>query len=32
MQEFKTRISRDKAIVYGEEAVEIIRQGKYTAP
>ena len=32
MPEFKTKISRDKAIVYGKEAVEIVRQGKYTAP
>jgi uncharacterized protein (TIGR02452 family) len=32
MEEFKTRISRDKAAAYGREAVEIIRQGKYTAP
>lgn len=32
MQEFKTKISRDKALAYGREAVEIIRQGKYTAP
>jgi uncharacterized protein (TIGR02452 family) len=32
MQEFKTKISREKAAAYGREAVEIIRQGKYTSP
>jgi uncharacterized protein (TIGR02452 family) len=31
MEEFKTKISREKAAAYGREAVEIIRQGKYTA-
>lgn len=32
MAEIKTKISREKAAAYGREAVEIIRQGKYTAP
>jgi uncharacterized protein (TIGR02452 family) len=31
MEEFKIKISRDKAAAYGREAVGIIRQGKYTA-
>ena len=32
MEEFKTKISREKAAAYGSETVEIIRQGKCTTP
>jgi uncharacterized protein (TIGR02452 family) len=32
MEEFKTKISREKAMAYGQEAVRIIQNGRYSAP